>query len=129
MVAVDTNIIVRLLTNDDARKARKVLALFGSEEIYIGKTVLLETEWVLRYSYALSQASIVAALRNILGLPKVSVETPEQVAIALAWCEKGLDFADALHLAGSYPVRRFATLDKKLAKRGRAITDVDVLAL
>lgn len=127
MVAVDTNILVRLITNDDRRQASRALALFSAEEIFIGKTVLLETESVLRYSYQLSRQVIVTSLRKVLGLANVSVESPTQVVAALAWCERGIDFADALHLAG--PVRRFATLDVKLAKRARTCTDVDIVTV
>ena len=49
MIAVDTNILVRYLTNDDAEQAQLAIDLLnGSEHIWLPKTVLLETEWVLR---------------------------------------------------------------------------------
>ena len=47
MVAIDTNIIVRLLTRDDESQYKKVLALFKKHDIFIADTVILETEWVL----------------------------------------------------------------------------------
>lgn len=56
MVAVDTNVLVRLLVNDDARQARRARALFEREEIFISPTVLLESEWVLRSAYGLAPA-------------------------------------------------------------------------
>ncbi|MCP5410517.1 MAG: PIN domain-containing protein, partial [Chromatiaceae bacterium] len=51
MIGVDTNVLVRLLTRDDEAQFRKALKLFQQEEIFIPKTVFLETEWVLRYAY------------------------------------------------------------------------------
>lgn len=51
MVAVDTNVVVRLLTNDHAAQAKRAVALFRANPIFVAKSVLLETEWVLRYSY------------------------------------------------------------------------------
>ena len=50
MLAVDTNLVVRLLTNDEPAQAKRAAAAFAANEIYIAKSVLLETEWVLRFS-------------------------------------------------------------------------------
>jgi predicted nucleic-acid-binding protein len=47
MVAVDTNIIVRLLTQDDEAQYQKSLEIFQTQTIFIPDTVILETEWVL----------------------------------------------------------------------------------
>ena len=54
MVAIDTNVLVRLLTADDAAQHRVALKLFSSNEKYIPDSVVLETEWVLRAAYRLS---------------------------------------------------------------------------
>jgi predicted nucleic-acid-binding protein len=40
-----------LLTKDDGLQLRKALALFESNDVFIADTVLLESEWVLRYAY------------------------------------------------------------------------------
>jgi len=42
MLAVDTNVIVRLLANDDPEQVRRAVALFEQQRILIVKTVLLE---------------------------------------------------------------------------------------
>jgi predicted nucleic-acid-binding protein len=127
MLAVDTNLVVRLLANDDAMQARRVAALFAVEKIFISKTVLLESEWVLRFSYELPPNVILQALRNIIGLPNVMVEQPREIAEALDGFERGLDFADALHLASSRRAGRFATFDKKLIKRAEKLTDIELV--
>ena len=114
--AVDTNLIVRLVTNDEPAQAKRAIAVFKTGRVFIAKSVLLETEWVLRYSYGLDRAAIEKAFRNVLGLPNVSVEDPDQVAQALARFAAGLDFADAVHLASSGGARRFFTFDKNLVK-------------
>ena len=44
MVAVDTNVVVRLLTLDDAHQAARAKRLFASNRIFLPKTVLLEAE-------------------------------------------------------------------------------------
>jgi predicted nucleic-acid-binding protein len=127
MLAVDTNLIVRLLTNDDAAQTRRAVALFASEQIYLSKTVLLESEWVLRFSYELQSNIILQALRKLVGLPNVVLEQQREIAEALDGFEQGLDFADALHLAGSRRAGRFATFDKKLIKRAEKLTDIELV--
>lgn len=117
MIAIDTNVLVRLLTGDDAAQTSRATALFEQGDIYLGKTVLLETEWVLRFSYELSPPAIIAALKNVLGLPQVTAEDSFAVAGALTLFESGMDFADALHLASSREAAQFATFDAHLKKR------------
>jgi len=51
MIAVDTNVLVRFLVRDDAKQAARAAALIQANEIWVCKTVLLETEWVLRSLY------------------------------------------------------------------------------
>lgn len=116
MIAIDTNILVRLVTRDDAVQAKRAAALFKHEEIYVGKTVLLESEWVLRFSYELARPVILSALKNAVGLPQVTVEDSPAVAEAFDLFETGMDFADALHLASSREAVQFATFDERLKK-------------
>lgn len=122
MIAVDTNVLVRYVTNDDPRQAARAVKLLArDEEIFVAKTVLLELEWVLRAVYELPGKSIHNAVLHILGLPNVHVEDPEQVALALFNYERGLDFADALHLAAKSDVKAFYTFDGKFARRARSL--------
>lgn len=127
MLAVDTNVVVRLLTNDDPAQARRAAAFFADHEIFIAVTVLLETEWVLRHAYDLERSAILRGLRGVLGLPQVRPEDPPRIAIALDWYERGLDFGDALHLAASRHVERFVTFDLKLARRAKALAAPEVV--
>jgi predicted nucleic-acid-binding protein len=116
MHAVDTNVLVRLLTGDDADQTKRVAALFKKETIFIPKTALLETEWVLRRLYRLNSMVIVSAFRKLSGLGNVEIEQPLVVTQALQWCADGMDFADALHLASSRNSSKFATFDEQLKK-------------
>ncbi len=116
MYAVDTNVLVRLLTGDDAVQARRAAVLFKKEAIFIPRTVLLETEWVLRRLYRLERETVVGAFRKLSGLGNVELEQPLVVAQALQWCEGGMGFADALHLASSHNTGKFATFDAQVKK-------------
>jgi predicted nucleic-acid-binding protein len=116
VIAVDTNILVRFLTKDDKEQAELAYKMLRDHEVWVTKTVLLETEWVLRYSYEFSPHQIEAGLRALLGLSNLRVEEPAQVLGALPWYSGGMDFADALHLAGAQ-LRPLFTFDQKFRKK------------
>ena len=122
MVAIDTNIAVRLLVNDDPAQTKKVVELFNSNDVFIPKTVILETEWVLRGVYQIERARSNAALRGLLSLERVVVEDEWSLFAALDSHAKGMDFADALHLASSQRADRFATFDKPLKTRAKKMS-------
>jgi predicted nucleic-acid-binding protein len=122
MIAVDTNIIVRLLTQDDESQFNQSVELFKSQNIFISDTVILETEWVLRFAYKFKPSEICAALRSLFGLPNVHLNNAGLIAQALQWHEQGLDFADALHLAFSQQFTEFYTFDDKFVRRAEGLT-------
>ena len=130
MIALDTNVVVRLLVNDDAAQARRARALLAAgHEVRIPVTVLLETEWVLRAAYGYPAPQVMTFLRGLLGLPGVSTDNAPAVAAAITACELGLDFADALHLALSGDAERFYTFDANLRRRAlRVMPGVEVSA-
>jgi predicted nucleic acid-binding protein len=120
VIAADTNVIVRLLTGDEPKQTEQARRLFDTETVFLPKTVLLEAEWVLRRLYRLDLAAVIRALRALVSLRTVRCEDETAVTQALAWSQEGLDFADALHLASSRAVTRFATFDHALIKLAAA---------
>jgi predicted nucleic-acid-binding protein len=129
MLAVDTNIVVRYLARDNAAQTARADRLFHTQPILLPKTVVLETELVLRYRYGFDRQAIVASLRALAGLPDVHLEDAPVVAQALDWFAAGMDFADALHLASSGTASRFATFDRALATSARRLGATKVLLL
>lgn len=121
MLVVDTNVIVRYLTNDDTAQATRARRLLAQQSIFVPLTVLLETEWVLRSVYGFGASAVVHALRAFAGLPRVTLESPETAALAFDWVEQGMDFADALHLAAARKHDGLATFDKTLARAARKL--------
>jgi predicted nucleic-acid-binding protein len=119
MVAVDTNILVRFLVKDDLAQFQRAEKLLQDHEIYIPDTVLLETEWVLRFAYNLSPDDILQGFLRLLGMENVNVRDAFAVKQALDWFAQKMDFADAWHLALSQSCGRFATFDDKLVKRAK----------
>ena len=126
MIAVDTNVVVRLLVLDDLEQSARALDLFTAEQIFIPDTVVLETAWVLAYSYELDKDAIAVGLRRLFGLPNVHLRDAAEMALALEWCGRGLDFADALHLVQSAHCARLLTFDRRFVARGAGISGVDV---
>jgi predicted nucleic-acid-binding protein len=126
VLAVDTNVIVRYLTGDDAEQFAKANALIRGEDVYVCTTVLLETEWVLRRAHRFSRARVVAALVAFAGLPRVTLEDPASVAKAFDWMQRGMDFADALHLAKAAGCDAFVSFDQRLISVADAFGDVKV---
>ncbi|HWZ30523.1 MAG TPA: type II toxin-antitoxin system VapC family toxin [Bryobacteraceae bacterium] len=119
MLAVDTNILVRFLTHDDPSQTVRAVALMKASDIWISKTVMLETAWVLRSMYAFAPKSILEAIRRIGGMPNVSFEDPRAVIDATTLYENGFDFADAMHLASRGESDEFVTFDARLVRRAR----------
>lgn len=116
MISLDTNVLVRVVTADDPEQLAAALEVLRSGELWVCKTVLLETEWVLRYSYELSRETILDALRRLVGYRGLQVEDRGTVLQAFSLFEAGMDLADALHLVSSPRADRFATFDRTLAK-------------
>lgn len=119
MIALDTNVIVRVLTQDEPRQARKAAAVLRSGRAFVPKTVLIEVEWVLRKAYRFTPDAINGGLRKLIGLEGLEVEDRPAVISALARHADGMDFADAVHLASSSAATAFATFDGELAKGAR----------
>ena len=129
MIALDTNVVVRVLTNDDPAQARRATRLLTREEVFLPKTVVLESEWVLRHAYGLDRSVISRAFRKFLGLPTVSAEHSSAMDQALAWYDEGLDLADALHLASAREAGAtgFATFDRECARKARKLSDARIV--
>jgi predicted nucleic-acid-binding protein len=127
MRAIDTNVVVRFLTGDDAKQAAKARALVAEGDIFVATSVLLESEWVLRSAYGFDAKSVAGALRDFAGLPGVTLEDPALASRALDWAERGMDFADALHLGRARGCSAFISFDRRLAKAAAGLSETKVV--
>ncbi|MBK8453013.1 MAG: type II toxin-antitoxin system VapC family toxin [Thiofilum sp.] len=98
MIAFDTNLLVRIAVNDDQRQADIAEQLINNNPVFISRTVLLETEWVLRSVYKVSRSNIAAFFERTLITENIFIESSTEVGQAIEWFKLGADFADALHL-------------------------------
>lgn len=101
MIAIDTNILIRILTNDDPDQCRKANAIVekypDAESVFISDVVMAEVEWVLDYTYGLSRDHICSALSRILHIDQFRFTDKELLFRALTKyrTSKG-DFSDCI---------------------------------
>ncbi|MGH7435341.1 MAG: PIN domain-containing protein [Polyangiaceae bacterium] len=119
MRAVDTNVLVRLVTRDDAAQVEKAEA-FIEAGAWVSHVVLAETTWVLEAAYDLEHAAIATAVRMLLSHESLTVQDGDVVRAALETYSRrpSLGFSDCLVVevarkAGHVPL---GTFDRKLAK-------------
>jgi len=118
MIAFDTNLLVRAVVADEPAQVAIVRDLVMQDTVFISRTVLLETEWVLRAVYKKSRTDILEFFRALLEIDSTEIEDSSTVGLALDWYALGADFADAMHLAvcGSAVMHTF---DKGFCKAAR----------
>lgn len=121
MDAIDTNIVVRFLADDEPIQSARARAIVSGSHVFLPTTVILETEWVLRYAYGMTANQVADRLSAFAGLPTVHLEDPSAVEQALAGLARGLDFADALHLATARDSDALLTFDRRFAARARRL--------
>jgi predicted nucleic-acid-binding protein len=122
MRAVDTNILTRYFRRDDSRQSPAALRVMAGRAVFCPKTVVLEFERVMRHVYRHVPADIARCLNTLLNLPNVIVEDEQQVMDARRSYERGMDFADALHLAASHGCEDLVTFDaRRFAGRARRL--------
>ncbi len=119
MRAVDTNVLVRLLTRDDPKQAARGDE-FTANGAWVSHMVLAETTWVLSAVYGLDAHAIAVAIEMLLSHESLAIAEPAVVRAALAHFRKkpALGFSDCLILevaraAGHLPL---GTFDRDLAK-------------
>jgi predicted nucleic-acid-binding protein len=118
MIVLDTNLLVRFATNDNPAERAAVTDLVSNYECRISKTVLLETEWVLRSRYSYNAHQFADFAEYLLAVSSLSIEDESVVKWAVDAARTGVDFADSMHLAVAVAADElFYTFDKKLAKK------------
>ena len=105
MLGIDTNVLVRLLVEDDpaqTRRARKLVdsQIASEEPVLVSLLVLLETEWVLRSRYVFDKGSTAALFTRLLEAREVIFEDEASIEEALyTWKDTPCGFADCLIIA------------------------------
>jgi len=123
MIALDTNILVRFLTQDDPEQGAVASKVIGDLTVdspgFICREVLVELVWVLERSYQFERTDIARAVEGLLSASELLIEGSEDVGAVLQLYErKGYGFSDlmirqAARRAGAVVLKTF---DKKAAR-------------
>jgi predicted nucleic-acid-binding protein len=113
MRAVDTNVLVRLVTRDDAKQVASAES-FVAAGAWVSQVVLAETLWVLESVYELDAEQRATAIEMLLNHANITLQDPDVVAGALAHFRRkpSVGFSDCLVLeiarkAGHLPLGTF----------------------
>ena len=126
-IALDTNIILRLITQDDVEQTKRIATALLAGGGVVQDSVLLEMEWVLRKSFGYDRSQIIHAFELLSGMAEITIENSSRLQMAVDGYRKGLDFTDAFHLAGAIDHASFMTFDKDLLRLGPKIFSQPVL--
>jgi predicted nucleic-acid-binding protein len=102
VIALDTNVLVRFLVEDDAKQSAAAAAVVeravaADEPLFVSDLVLCETVWVLSGSYRVPRSEIIALLRELARARHLTFAEPDQLTRALDAYAKGRgDLADYL---------------------------------
>lgn len=122
MIAIDTNVLVRVLTDDDESPEQTQLArqlVKRAKQVYISQIVQVELVWVLERAYELDKSQIISALTLLKDNPIYHLQHPIQFELALQrFIVNSAGFADALIVVESEQEQlSLWTFDRKLAKQ------------
>jgi predicted nucleic-acid-binding protein len=105
LLGIDTNVLVRLLVQDDraqSRRARELVqqAAGRGRVVWVSLLVMIETEWVLRSRYAFDKAATLQLIVSLLETRELTFEDEPAIEEALYnWKKSPCGFADCLIVA------------------------------
>lgn len=121
--ALDTNVLIRYIIQDDPKQAQKASELIeqltAEKQGFISCLVLCELNWVLKISYKISKNDRIVILQKILSVPVFDIEQLDCCLKALRRYEKGqADFSDYLiqQIAEQQGYKTLLTFDQKASR-------------
>ena len=123
MIALDTNVLVRFLVDDDVDQAKiagiLIDRLTDAAPGFIGREVLVELVWVLERAYGYERADIAAAFDGLLSATELLIEDADDIGLALElYRNDGFGFADLMIVAAARRAGavELVTFDRKAAR-------------
>jgi len=123
VIALDTNVVVRFLVQDEAEQSRRatefIEELSSDDQGLISREVLLELAWVLERAYGYSRHEIASAIDGLLSSSELILEAADDVGAALdLYRSEGCGFADLMIAAAARRLgaSSVVTFDRKAAR-------------
>ncbi len=128
MPALDTNVLVRYVVQDDETQlaaARRLIrkCVADGRPLFVPVTVALELEWVLRSNFGYAKDEVMEVMSSLFSAAELTFESERALEVALQLYREGsADFADCLHIALVAQAGEMSlwTFDKGAAKVGGA---------
>jgi len=121
MTALDTNVIVRYLTQDDEAQCHQVMQMLGRKlaTFFVCDLVLAETDWVLRSLYEWTGVEVADAFARLTTIHNLTFENETRLRASLQGLREGADLADELIVRAcmDHDAKAFATYDKEIIRR------------
>ncbi len=124
MIALDTNVVLRFLLQDDPLQAARANALFATLSAdapgYLSREVMVELVWVLERAYGQPRRDIAAALDGLLAAREITVENLDRVGLAVErYRQGGPGFSDQMIALAARDTgcRATYTFDRKAASQ------------
>jgi predicted nucleic-acid-binding protein len=115
MIALDTNVVVRLLVGDHPHQTAVAQSCVAAGA-FLSLGVLMEAEWVMRTTYRFSRERIADGFADLFDLDCVQVEESELLRWGIERYRAGADWSDLLHLIAARAHAAFATFDRALPR-------------
>ncbi len=123
MIALDTNVLVRFLTQDDAAQALAASEVMTGLTVdapgFVCREVMIELVWVLERAYGHGRGQVAAAIEGLLAAVELEVEAADDVGSALyRYRDEGFGFADLMIAAAARRAGAhfLVTFDRKAAQ-------------
>ena len=123
MIAIDTNVLVRYLAQDDPEQGALASDLFAGltrqSPGFVSREVLVELVWVLERSYGFNRMQVVEVLAGLVSASELEIETSKDVGrILQIYATKGFGFSDLMIYAAAQRqgADRLMTFDQKAAR-------------
>ena len=123
MISLDTNVLVRFLTQDDEAQSlaatEVIAALTPDAPGFVCREVMVELVWVLERAYGLSRDHVATAIEGLLAAIEIEIEVADDIGSALyRYRDGGFGFADLMIAAASRRAgaRVLVTFDRKAAQ-------------
>ena len=118
-LALDTNILVRLVLGDHPRLSPAAVALVSGNACMVSTMALAEMGFVLLSFYEVTKAELASCVRKLMDLPQIALENEDRIGEALKAFEGGMDWFDALLWTATPLKCTLASFDRQFAKRAQ----------
>ena len=123
MIGIDSNVLIRFLTNDEptqAERARELMASRTSDEPgHVSLVALVETWWVLKHHYRIARERLLDVVQGLLDTPSLVFQCSDEIRRAIQSSRSlGIDLPDVLlvHLDASLDCEATVTFDRRAAR-------------